>query len=220
MIPEGSIVFDEASQVNVDIHTGEIHESVTQYVKRHTNSFDADFHAGNYAIKHGMEKQAVLDMWKEKGRLAAIDGTRTHKILETYAINGYVNIVEPCLSVGGVVAFINEQYETKNYIPVKTEFRLKVGCLSGICDVLVMNQKREYFLLDYKTNTEISTKGYGKMMKPPYQYLPDANYYHYSLQLSLYQRMCTEYKIKACYIIHLKEKSYKIITAQNYFKNG
>jgi len=61
--------------------------------------------------------------------------------------------------------------------------------LGGLADIFLFN-KGIIYVLDYKTNASIDiTTQFEKHMTGPCSSLLDLNYYHYSLQLKIYQRM-------------------------------
>ncbi|MBK8660973.1 MAG: hypothetical protein IPN18_03865 [Ignavibacteriales bacterium] len=53
----------------------------------------------------------------------------------------------------------------------------------------------KYDIYDWKTNKSIDEYGYGgkRGTRPPTYDLPDCNFYHYSLQLSLYKYLLENY---------------------------
>lgn len=83
-------------------------------------------------------------------------------------------------------------------------------------DSIVKDGRGNYFILDYKTNKEIKQCSFtGAMMLAPFDYLQDCDYSHYSIQISFYKKLCKEYKIKDCFIIHIDTNSYKFIKPLN-----
>jgi hypothetical protein len=99
-------------------------------------------------------------------------------------------------------------------MPVEVESIVYTDTLASQRDLVARNERGEYFIFDWKTNETISKNGYNKTMKAPYNY-PDATFYHYSLQLSLYKSMSLDYNIKDCFIVHIKNKDYEIIRSEN-----
>lgn len=64
--------------------------------------------------------------------------------------------------------------------------------LGGLVDLPLFN-KGEVFILDYKTNKKIDKVSFGGVkMKYPFNTVMDCNYYHYSLQLTIYNDMICE----------------------------
>ena len=83
--------------------------------------------------------------------------------------------------------------------------------IAGTIDVLALDKKtNQYHLIDWKTSKKIETSAFGGKVgiKPATNTIPDCNFYHYSLQLSLYRYLLEEYyglSIKSQFIAHLKE---------------
>jgi len=68
----------------------------------------------------------------------------------------------------------------------------------------------QYDLIDWKTSKKIETSAFGGKVgtKPATNTIPDCNYSHYTLQLSLYRYILEEYyglDINNQFIAHLKE---------------
>jgi ATP-dependent exoDNAse (exonuclease V) beta subunit len=96
--------------------------------------------------------------------------------------------------------------------------------VAGQIDLLIKDGD-EITIIDYKTNKEIKKKSYydsntktNLMMKYPLNNLMDCNYYHYTLQLSLYayllQQINPNFIIKSLQLYHIdhdgKSKTYHL----------
>lgn len=81
--------------------------------------------------------------------------------------------------------------------------------LAGTADLLVHNTDKDtWFLLDWKTNSKILKTGYKMGTHDATKHIVDSNYWHYSLQLSIYKMMLEEYygiHVKDMAIVHLLE---------------
>jgi ATP-dependent exoDNAse (exonuclease V) beta subunit len=81
--------------------------------------------------------------------------------------------------------------------------------LAGTIDLLIYDKmKDEYKILDWKTNRRIETQSYGNKMgnHEATGHIMDCNYYHYSLQLSLYRYILENYygvRVSGAAICHL-----------------
>lgn len=91
--------------------------------------------------------------------------------------------------------------------------------VAGTVDLLARSKKDgSVLILDWKTNKSIDTENkWNKFGFEPIDHIPDLNYWHYSLQLSLYQYLLmigkyvpTGSKFKRA-IIHLTETGHEII---------
>ena len=202
---------------------GELLQGVTTYIEQYKNKFDADAMAVTYAAKHGLDPVAVLAEWKKKGDDSRDSGHDVHEVFEHYS-NTYISraVLKGEIRTKNIwpkeqvaVKFINDYFETGRLIPVIAESIVYSSTLASMRDQIAKNDKGEYFILDWKTNSEIKKDSWGKWMKPPYQYLPDASFYHYSLQLRIYQAMSKDYKIRDCYIVHIGETDYTFYKAKD-----
>ena len=186
---------------------------VTTYISKFKNKFDADGMAEKYALKHGLIKEDVLKKWKDEGDLSCINGTLVHDVFEKYICENIISISGNNEKEKVAVKFINDFFLTKRLTPIDAEIVVydeKAG-LASMIDCIAKNEKDEYFILDWKTNKKIETNGYGKSMLPPYNKLPDANFFHYSLQLYLYRKMYKEHDILGAYIVHIDTDSFNIM---------
>lgn len=193
-------------------------KSVTNYISQFKNKFDSDLIADKYAKKNGLNKLAVLKEWKDKADLSIKNGIACHTIFENYILNNKIELLGISNKENVVKKFINDYFETQILTAIETEFIVYNDNLAGQIDCIAKNKKDEYFILDWKTNNKIEKESYNKYMLGEYSIYPDSNYYHYSLQLSLYKSMCKEYDIKNCYIIHIDNNDYKIIEFNNFLK--
>lgn len=185
--------------------------SITQYISKFKTPFDSNKIAGAYAKKHGLIKEDVLAEWSLKGKESCEHGTFVHSIFEDY-INGkpfFIKDEYPKSRVAELV--INELFNSKRLTPVETEMIVYNDKYAGQIDCIAKNQKGEYFILDWKTNKDIKKSNTWQKMIGKYDYLDDCSFNHYSIQLDCYKNMCTEYKIKDCYIVHLDNDSYELI---------
>jgi ATP-dependent exoDNAse (exonuclease V) beta subunit len=88
----------------------------------------------------------------------------------------------------------------------------------------------DLFIFDYKTNKEIKKKSFynsskkkNVMMKYPLNNLMDSNFYHYTLQLSLYaymiQQLNPELNVKSLKLIHIDREGKQTIHEVEYRKD-
>lgn len=191
-------------------------EGVTTFIKRHANKFDAEAKALEMCGGDTVKQQELLNAWQEKGRVSREDGTACHLIIETY-VNDKSILDAATPKQQAAVKFINDYLITERLTPVEAELIVYNQELATQIDLIAKNRKEQYFIFDHKSNDKISRNGYRKMMLPPFHNYPDANYYHYSLQVSLCKKLCTGYDIKDLFIVHLKPYDYEIIKAENFF---
>lgn len=189
-------------------------QGVTRFISQYKNKFDVEKIATAYAKKHGLNKDELLIKWQVEGELSRVNGTAIHSFFEHYFLTGELLYIDN-LKLQSATSFVNDYFVTKTLIPVEAEMIVYNNDLASQVDCIVKNKSGEYFILDWKTCKSISDNGYNKFMLAPFENYPDANFYHYSLQMTLYKKMCKEYKIKDAYIIHLGNDIYNIIKPEN-----
>lgn len=211
---DGRCVFDESNH-SYFIGNKKL-LGVTSYIAKYKNKFDALAVATKYVKKHGGDVEELMKKWELEGQLSLKNGSAVHKVFEDY-INFREVILQGVSDKEKVaVKFIEEIFMEKRLTPVCCELVVydeDLG-LASMIDCVAKNSDEEYFILDWKTNKNIERNGYGKFMLDKFNSYPDSTFYHYSLQLSLYERMYKEHKIKGKYIIHIDNEDYKIIEAE------
>lgn len=110
--------------------------------------------AENYAIKHDLKKQDVLDYWASLMNVAGAYGTSIHKAMEHYAkfepIVGHEQALPRQLHTREIVEKFLKISDMKNYIiePLITD--VKMG-MSGWVDLLRVIEGKTVWIEDYKT---------------------------------------------------------------------
>jgi hypothetical protein len=186
---------------------------VTSLISKYKNKFDSELMATNYAIKHNLDKDDVLKEWKEKGEYSCNQGTEVHRIIENYILTGNIEQSNIYPKEKVAVKFIEEIFKTNKLTPVETEMIVYNDSIASQIDLIAKNDKNDYFIFDFKTNSKIEINSFNKYMLEPFNTLPDASFYHYSIQLSIYKKLCKEYEIKDIYIVHIDEENYHFIKA-------
>lgn len=186
---------------------------VTTYISKYKQKFDSEKVAEMFAKKNGLIKEDVLAKWKAEGDVSKKNGIACHLVIENYIETRKIELPGISQKEKVAVKFIEDYFISGKLIPVECEvvvYNEHIGLASQI-DCIAKNNKNELFILDWKTNKKIETNGWNKYMQEPFGLYPDANFYHYSLQLSLYKKLCSEYEIKDCFIVHFDIEDYKII---------
>lgn len=190
---------------------------VTTWLSQFKNKFDSDKIAEAYAKKHKRDKEEVLAEWKAESERSTVHGTSVHKVFEDFHETG--NIIKGGISPKEDVAerFIKDFFHSGRLSIVEAEMLVHKGDIASQIDCIVKNPKGEYFILDWKTNKKIDYDSFRgqTFMKNPFDMYPDCNYYHYSMQMKAYERMCTEYPISGSYIVHIGSKDYTMIKPHN-----
>lgn len=222
------VIFDEPTHT-YSVNGYVFPRSMTTYIKQFHEVFDDKFHSARIAIKRNLTQQEVLDEWNAKSKESTdLIGTPFHKFMEC-KYNGYNLPTEYYGEKYQIVKKQGELFFEKNIqrlIHVKSEvivwsFDFDIV---GTFDQLFFNTDTYQFeLWDWKTSETIDLLNkYRKFMYGEFSGFPDLNFYHYSLQLSLYKFLIETYtniKISHCRIGHFSHlnPSYKIYTAHDFY---
>lgn len=134
-----------------------------------------------------------LQKWSSAGKDAANSGTDEHSRREA-------QVLESGFIIWGGIEYHYDPSLTILDVGNTAEPLVLVEALlwnhelkiAGLSDLLFVKDG-VISIGDYKSNKEITRESFGgKTMLPPLQNLPDSNYWHYSLQLGLYQRMACD----------------------------
>lgn len=167
------------------------------------------------------KKKEILEDWAEKREASCIRGSAIHKELENSHLNGETKELQ-FLQLGGKfnTDTTNKiKFGEKGVYPeillsrISEDKKLRVA---GQADLVIVD-KDEVYILDYKTSKSIDKKSFydrrlkkSTMMKYPLNNLMDTNFWHYSLQLSLYawmiQKADPRFVIKKLVLIHYDHK--------------
>lgn len=211
---DGIVSFDESTHSYYK--GGNRLTSVTTFIGKYKNKFDSEYNSKRIAIREGKTQDQVLKEWSDKALKSTIMGTHIHKIFEDY-INGLEYKDSGVYQKEKVaIKFINEMFLTERLRPIDCEDIVYNQFLAGQVDCKAEDQKGNRYILDWKTNEEISTNNWGKNMLGIFSHIPDCTMNHYFIQPSIYQRL--DGNIKECYVVHIMESDYKIIKVKNVLK--
>jgi ATP-dependent exoDNAse (exonuclease V) beta subunit len=200
--------------------------SGTTFVHKFFPEFDPDGKIlERCALREGKTPAQLKKEWDDNRDASCLFGTRVHAICEDVLLARerrfkpkddrergtfergaeMANLFRQKLDVLGV-----EKIVFSPYLPRP---------IAGTVDLLARSRKDgSILILDWKTNKSIDRENrWNKFGLDPIRHVPDLNYWHYSLQLSLYQYLLTfgKYvpegsKFKRA-IIHLTETGHEII---------
>lgn len=217
----------------------EISISVTALVSNYENYFDEEGIAGLKSLKTGISKDEILEKWRFDREFACLKGTHTHLYNEylwggknkysydkKQVINDFgYDVLSPIWDkLKSICDKFYEKYKD-NLIPIGLE--QVIGSVeydvAGSIDFLAYSKKLDsIIIIDYKTNKEIKTNSFNdKKMLPPLDDITDCNYYHYSLQLSMYKIILEkETNLKICpkkWLVWINENniSFKLYNCAN-----
>jgi hypothetical protein len=195
--------------------------SCTTFIDYFFEPFDSIGIANNLVLNHpkymGIDPRDIVANWENAAEL----GTFVHAEIENFIKTGKIPLLPK--SKAGVKWMennINENTEVFSEVIVYSK-ELK---LAGTVDLILHNKSNgSYELFDWKTNKKIDTKSYGGKsgITSATRHLPDCNFYHYVLQLSLYRYLIEKnygIQITNQTILHLNDYEAKPYQVE-YLKN-
>lgn len=192
---------------------------ITSYISRFKNKFDAEGLSLKESLRTGEPQAAILKRWKDKADASVQQGTEVHNMIEDYINTGIAQTSLEFPKTLIAAKFIQDMFKTGRLVPVACEYIVYNEKYASMIDLIARNQAGDHFIFDYKTNEEIKKDGWGKRMLEPYNLLPDASYYHYSLQTSIYKFLYKKHPIKECFIVHIKNDDYELIKPEKILIN-
>ena len=216
------ITFDEGPHIYT-IDGDSSFTSVTTFNHQHFEQFNADNIISNMMRSkrwpqsryYGMTPEQIKTQWEKNRDEAATAGTQMHYDIECF----YNNITVTNDSVE-YAYFQQFHRDYPNLEPFRTEMMVwdKELKLAGSIDMLYKNPDGTLSVYDWKRSKEIvKTNRWNKCSKTEcISYIPDTNYWHYSLQLNTYKALLEKnygYQIKDMYLVclHPNHKSYQRI---------
>jgi len=163
---------------------------------------------------YGMTKESILASWAENGRLASEAGTKMHLDIEMFY---------------NLMPVENTSYEYELFqkfvadYPQLTAFRTEWTVfdedlkIAGSIDMLFHNTATgKYEIYDWKRVKEISMSAYRNDdvgLVGPLTTIPNTNYWHYALQLNVYQ-----YILKKRYNLDISNRCLIVLHPENAYK--
>lgn len=147
------------------------------------------------AKKEGITVQEIKEKWAAKGRESCRLGTRLHELCEDIELgkpirNTPENEIEARRFANGknLATKLKSSIDILGVEKIVFSHRLPTP-IAGTIDLFGKSKKTgEYLILDWKTNASIEQENkYNKFCLDPIKHIPDTNFTHYALQLSLYQ---------------------------------
>lgn len=179
------------------------------------------------AQKRGLTVEALKQEWKEKADKSCVYGTKIHETMEDCLLgrtkrNKPIDLKEKLAMKNAerLSAKLLTKLEILGIEKIIFDERLK---LAGTIDLLARAKKDgKIYILDHKTNGYIDVENkYNKFGLPPIKHIPDTNFWHYTIQLNLYQYILKESgyidkneKIGMC-LFHITENGVKTYTCDD-----
>jgi hypothetical protein len=204
------VILEPKKHIYTD-NRGQVYRSVSSIIAQYKHPFDPYKPAANgktilenYVEKNGQTEQYWLDTWEAKKDYACIKGHVFHDLKEMVMNGRGVHRTElmdlPVQNVNRLWQMPNHEGNFHLLPPgVYTELCLWTYQykIAGTADIITIYPDKTFDVDDYKTNGEFKTEGFrGAVMKYPCTNLPDCHLGHYTLQLSLYAWMITQFGFK------------------------
>ena len=191
---------DQYLQFYEPTHTYTVHgkkgyTSVTTFVHSHFETFNADKIIDGILEKckydttnkyYGMNRTDIKKMWSDNGKQASSAGTKLHYDIECF----YNDMTTNNTSIE-YQYFQNFHNDHPSLTPYRTEWMIYHVQLkmAGSIDFVVVNEDGSISIYDWKRCKDIKKNSpwdkYAKTKE--IDYIPDTNYWHYSLQLNTYK---------------------------------
>lgn len=172
--------------------------SVGNVIKNYINNFNPDENLLNkLAIKNNVSVNKLLKKWETEKNNSIIRGKKIHNTQEDYfnylINNNLINFFDSLqLDELTILNKIIDCIPSLNLTDIEIYAEQKIADhewrLSGTADLLIKN-KKNIFIYDYKTNKKIDFENKWRKMKLPFENYDDSKYNQYKLQLSLYGTM-------------------------------
>ena len=185
-------------------------------------------------LEFNKTQQDILDEWDKKNKESCERGTKIHAELENSFYKSGKNVSLQRFGIGGKFECKKDYSDLDLEYGVYPEYLIYRESDDGILRLagqidLIIKQGNEITVADYKTNQEIKQKaGFNTQtkstakMKYPLNNLDDANFWHYTLQLSTYawmlQKLNPNFIIKDLIICHFDHKGNETIYHCDYLK--
>lgn len=178
----------------------------------------------------------ILKSWDDTRDEACSHGSYVHSVLEeSFYGNTHFDLSNlGCPYVCGDYSCVKGNYHLDLENGIYPEFLMSYVSpeglhIAGQAD-LIIKSGNDISILDWKTNREIkkrsfynASKKHNIMLKYPLNNIEDSNYWHYTLQLSLYaymiQKLNPEFNIKDLKIVHIARDAKQTIYDLEYRKD-
>ena len=189
------IIFTEATHEYVDSKSRK-YTSVTTLVGMGFEKFDTIGIAKAKAAREGTNYKDLVNLWAETGKKAANSGTRLHENCENQILGRVEMMHDPVTPEEALkfkfardeVSRLLKDPENVKFEPEKLIFSPKY-LLAGSVDLLVTRADGSYVIYDWKNVKEIKETAFRdkKGILDSTKDIQDSNYWHYALQLQLYE---------------------------------
>ena len=213
---DASIHFDEPTHVYTVNGTYKGWTSCTGFIHKFFPHFDPDaviakmmsspkWKSSKY---YGKTAKEIKAEWNSNGAAASGAGTAMHLAIEQF-LHGHPEIIEPStFQTREWKYFMNFWNDVSgDLVPYRSEWEVwsEEYKLAGSIDMVFYRKSDDsYVIYDWKRSKEIKMENSWENGKAPLDHLPNANYWHYTLQLNTYRWFLETYyglKISDMYLI-------------------
>lgn len=185
-VKEQVVFFDKENHLYKDVNGNQL-ISVSALLAKFKNKFDPDGKiTERYAAKHGLTVEQVKTKWKETNTQSCDYGTEVHEELEFYLNNKVIRESQHSHYVEqfSQVPLIGRTYTEKMLYCLK-------NMVAGTADLIELCKDGILNIYDFKTNKKLEKYSpFGNRMLYDLSHIPDCNFNHYQLQLSIYGYLC------------------------------
>lgn len=176
------------------------------------------------ALKEGISVDELKAKWKAKGDASCKFGTRVHECCEDIELgknelrNSPVDDKEKIVFSHAInmAKRFRQQLDILGVEKIVFSPELRIA---GTIDLFARSRKDgSYIIIDHKTNQTIDQENkWNSFALAPIEHIPDINFYHYALQLNLYQYLLQreEYVPKRSpfklFLNHITEEGAKLV---------
>jgi ATP-dependent exoDNAse (exonuclease V) beta subunit len=191
------VIFDKESHTYTDKSTNERFISVTTLISKYKPHFDADKHSARIAQREGIPQEMVREIWEKENKKATSNGTRIHKIMEQYIINGEEDSDNSTL-FSSYEDSVKKSIGTFDSVLCETLLHNQTHKLAGTADLLFVTDT-EFIVGDFKTNKRFNfTSNFKETFHAPVDHFMYCEFNTYALQLSFYAYMYEQLTNKRC----------------------
>lgn len=223
---DAKIEFDEPTHVYTVNGSSKGVVSCTKFLHEFFPHFDADAIIAKMMASpkwpqnkyFGMTAEAIKKLWDDNGAAASGAGTAMHLAIEQF-LHGHPEMIEPHILSTPEWKYFEKFWSevSDDLVPYRSEWEVwsEEHKLAGSIDMIFYRKSDDsYVIYDWKRSKEIKKEnsfgnGFG-----PVSHLPDANYWHYTLQLNVYRWFLETFyglRISDMYIVifHPDNNTYK-----------
>jgi CRISPR/Cas system-associated exonuclease Cas4 (RecB family) len=216
------ITFDEETHTYF-LNGKPISTSVTEFIHSFFSSFNPDtiiekwyeiWQSNPNSKYYGLSKEQIKELWEQHGKQASELGSQLHKTIEEFYMES-----KPITQNDREYLHFKQFHEDfgSELIPIRSEWMVydEELDLAGSIDMVFQTKEHEFIIVDWKRSKEIKEQSQD-MGLYPVSHLPNANYWHYSLQLNMYKYILEKHydqkvsQLKLV-VLHPNNDSYQII---------